>query len=75
MHVFVEEREAMEVVRVVVVRIARDRVDAGVELGGEACPQFVARRQGDAPAVAMREPGRVEDRVRSGDRRRLRRGA
>ena len=35
-HVLVEEREAVEVVRVVVVRVARNGVDAGVELAGEA---------------------------------------
>ena len=61
----------MEVIRVVVV-VACNDVDAGVELGGETRRQLVARRQGDAPAVGMREPRRVEDRIRSGDRRRLR---
>ncbi len=70
MHVFVEQREAMEVVRGVVFGFARERFEAGFELRRQGCGQLGATGQRRGPAVGMRQPGGIEDRVRPGDSRR-----
>ena len=75
-HVLVEQREAVEVVRGVVVAVARDRVEAGVELRRRGVAASSARDgSGARPALGVGEPRRVEDRVGPGDARRLARRA
>ena len=59
--------------RLVILVGARQRVQAGVELGVEPRRQFMARGQGRAPACGMGQARRIEQGVRAGDARRQRR--
>jgi hypothetical protein len=63
-HVLVEEGEAVEVVRAVVVAVARDGVDAGVELAR----QPISSSARDGSATRQRSPcaSRAESKVASG---------
>ena len=66
-HVFMEQREPMEIR--VGVRWRHSR-DAGLQLLGQTRMQLRARGQRRVPAQRMREPGRIEQRVGAGDARR-----